>query len=175
MTDDNKTAWIEAALKQFERPLIRYVMRLTGDVETARDIVQEAFLKLCQADRAQVDGHLAAWLYTVCRNRALDVRKKESRMNALDETTAANTASLAAGPGAVAEWNETRRRVVEALEGLPDQHQEAFRLKFEEDLTYREISQVLGVSLGTVSIWITGALLLLRERLRGELDLAGEG
>src|SRR5258708_845972 len=73
--------WIRQAVDRYEGPLTLYAARLLGgDVERARDVVQDAFLRLWEADRVSVDGHLAQWLYRVCRNRTLDVRRKESRM-----------------------------------------------------------------------------------------------
>ena len=47
-----------------------YATRLLRDAETARDVVQDTFLKLCASEFASIDGHLAEWLFTVCRNRA---------------------------------------------------------------------------------------------------------
>ncbi len=169
-----RTDWVRSALERYEQPLIRYAVRFTGDVEQARDIVQDTFLRMCQADRAKVDGHLAAWLYTVCRNRALDVRKKEDRMNPVDTAQIESVDSGRPGPAAVAERHETRGLVFEALEGLSDEHREAFRLKFEDDLTYREISQVMGVSLGKVSNLMAAALETLRRRLRADHHLGQE-
>ena len=59
------------ALREYERPLVSYALGITGNLEQARDVVQDTFLKLCNQDPAKLDGHLAQWLYTVCRNRAL--------------------------------------------------------------------------------------------------------
>ena len=81
--------WIRSAVEAYERPLVRYAARITGDVERGRDVAQEAFLRLCRADRASIDGHLAEWLFTVCRNRALDVKRKEMRMATLPADRAA--------------------------------------------------------------------------------------
>ena len=61
--------WVRAAVGRFEGPLTLYATRLLRDVEAARDVVQETFLRLCTQDRAQVESHLAEWLFTVCRNR----------------------------------------------------------------------------------------------------------
>lgn len=174
MTEIESAGWIRDALEQYERPLLRYVSRITGNIETAREVVQDAFLRLCQADRAKVDGHLAAWLYTVCRNRAYDVREKEGRMDALTEGRADRRPSSDPGPGAVAERHEALARVLDVLAELPGETQEAFRLKFEDELTYREISHVMGVSLGKVSSLIATALDTMRQRLQGEHDLAQE-
>ena len=56
-------------MDRYEGQLVRYAARITGDVERGRDVVQDAFLRLCREDRAKVDGHLAEWLFTVCRRR----------------------------------------------------------------------------------------------------------
>ncbi len=174
MESETKAEWVRGALERYEQPLLRYTASITGDADLARDVVQDAFLKLCEADRAKVDGHLAAWLYTVARNRALDVRKKEARMNPLLDAQAAKLPNGQAGPGAVAEKKESHRLVADALQGLPDNQREACRLKFQDNLTYREISQVMGVSLGTVSNLLATALDAIRTQLRTEIDLAQE-
>src|SRR5687767_2374444 len=77
--------WIRRALDRYEGQLTRYAQRITGDGERARDVVQETFLRLCREPPAAVDGHLAEWLFTVCRNQALDVCRKESRMTLMTE------------------------------------------------------------------------------------------
>jgi len=174
MKTQPKADWIRAALERYEQPLLRYAVRITHDVECARDVVQDTFIRLCETEPAKVDGSVAAWLYTVCRNRAFDVVKKEGRMDALDERQADASTNGKAGPRAVAERHEAYGLVVETLQGLPEKQQEAFRLKFEDDLTYREISQVMGVSLGKVNNLIAEALEALRVRLRTRVDLTQE-
>jgi RNA polymerase sigma factor (sigma-70 family) len=171
---NSKAKWIREALHRYERPLLRYAARITGSAETARDVVQETFLRLCEAKRDKVDDHLAAWLYTVARNHALNVRKKEARMHGIPQDQAEARVDSAAGPGAVALQSEAHERVNDALQGLPDKQQEACRLKFQDDLTYREISQVMGVSLGTVSSLITSALDSIRLQLRTGDNLVQE-
>src|SRR5438105_4777579 len=65
--------WVLAALDQFERRLLRYAERLLGDLDAARDVVQFVFLRLCEQSPENIGDRLAQWLFTVCRNRALDV------------------------------------------------------------------------------------------------------
>jgi len=169
-----KEAWVAAALERFEQPLLRYAARITRDVELARDVVQDTFLRLCAAERAEVDAHLGAWLYTVCRNRAFDVRKKEARMTPMPENAAEARPSGTPAPGDVAERHEANAMVLAVLDTLPENQQEAFRLKFNDELTYREIGRVMDISLGTVSNLVTTALMTIRERLRAEMNLAEE-
>jgi RNA polymerase sigma-70 factor (ECF subfamily) len=166
MTDlKTHEAWVRDVLRQYEEPLLRYARRLTGNAETARDVVQDTFVRLCAANRSDVESRLAPWLYTVCRNRAFDVREKEARMRPMEKEEAERQPNLAPPPSAVAEVNERHALVLGVLEALPQNQQEAFRLKFQQNLTYREISQILGVSLGTVNTLVTSALFTLRSRL----------
>lgn len=76
-TQARKDQWISSTLALYEGPLVRYATRLLGDVDRARDVVQDTFLRLCREEPARLDGHVAQWLFKVCRNRALDVRKRE--------------------------------------------------------------------------------------------------
>src|SRR5215470_17575017 len=77
--------WIRTAVGRFEGPLVLYAARFLGDAERARDVVQDTFLKLCAQPRDEVEHRLAEWLFTVCRNRALDVLRKEGRMTQLSD------------------------------------------------------------------------------------------
>ncbi len=162
-----KSDWIEEALTRYERPLIRRALQITGDIELARDVVQDTFLKLCKTEREKITGNLAAWLFTVCRNRALDVLKKEGRMGPLKDVDALK--DLRRGPEKSVSDQEATAIVREVLAAVSDQHREAFLLKFEDQLTYREISQVMGKSLGTVSKLITTTIMAIRDRMaRGD-------
>lgn len=165
-----EAGWIGEAVDRFERPLIRCAVRVTGDLEVARDVVQDTFMKLCDADRAKVEDHLAGWLFTVCRNRALDVLRKEGRMGRLKDSAAVVDRKPGSRPDEGATEAELRRMILEVVEGLSEQEQEAFRLKFQDGLTYREISQVMGKSLGTVSKLMTSALGSVREKLARSAD-----
>lgn len=167
-----REAWITAALARYEQPLLRYALRITGNREVARDVVQDTFLKLCQTNPDSVEEHLAGWLYTVCRNRALTLREKEARMTPLGEHELDLPAESA--PGAAVERKESHARVFALLGTLPQEQQKAFQLKFRDGLTYREISSIMGVSLGTVSYLITTALNAVRRELRPDLNLAEE-
>jgi len=143
-TPSTHADWVQDALMRYEGALVRYAMRITGDMETARDVVQDTFLRLCDADRGEVGDYLVQWLYRVCRNRALDVLKKENRMQALAEGQAESRPDTKPAPGAVAEGRETEALVHAVLAGLPEKNQEIFRLKFQHELSYQEISEVTG-------------------------------
>jgi RNA polymerase sigma-70 factor (ECF subfamily) len=165
-------AWIASVVARYEGPLIRYAAQFTGDADRARDVVQDAFVRLCREDRAQVDGHLAQWLFTVCRNRALDVRRKEKRMKAITDQETASQLSREEGQDDLVERQDRFERVQEVLATLSENQQEVVRLKFQSGLSYREISEITDLSVTNVGFLLHTALKKIRERLEAEGALA---
>jgi RNA polymerase sigma factor (sigma-70 family) len=157
--------WISTALVQHEGGLLRYAQRVTGDAERARDVVQETFLKLCGQNRHELDGHLTEWLYTVCRNKALDVRRKEQRMSILAEEGLAVQESAGPTPLDQVEQNDSAGRLLSLLDRLPENQQEVIRLKFQGSLSYREIARITGLSVSNVGFLIHTGLKTLRSKM----------
>src|SRR5688572_8319646 len=157
MTDDRE--WIVAAARRFERPLLAYVRRLLADPHRGRDIVQDAFLQLCRQPRAEVEPRLAPWLFAVCRRRAVDVLRKENRM----ATLSTEPPSAADGRDAAVEHKDAAEAVLARLARLPANQQEAVRLKFLSQFSYREIAEVMGLSESHVGVLLHAALKTLRQ------------
>lgn len=159
----NDAAWFQTTLERLEGPLVRFALPIAGDLESARDVVQDAFLRLLEQPRAKVEPHVASWLFTVVRRRALDVRKKEGRMRPHDDTT---PELRDAGPGsaAVAEANDLHAQLLQLVGGLPASQQEVVRLRFQGGLSYREIADVTGHSEGNVGFLLHVAIKALRAR-----------
>lgn len=158
--------WFRDALDRYEAPLMRYAQRITGDFERARDVVQETFMRLCSQGQERVDGHLAEWLFTVCRNQALDVRRKERRMTLLADEQASGTEATALAPDMVAERSEAALRILEFVDALPSNQQAVIRFKFQNGLSYREISEITGLTVTNVGFLIHRGLKTVRERMR---------
>ena len=162
-------AWVRAAIEKFEGPLVLYATRIVGEVEHARDVVQETFLRLCQQDHREIEKHLAEWLYTVCRNRALDVLRKEKRMSPLTAPQLAKRESREPSPPDALARAESQSQVLSALAALAGNQQEVIRLKFQHSLSYREISKVTGLSESHVGVLIHKGLKAIRQKLGEEV------
>ena len=157
--------WLQSVFDQFEAPLVSYAARLVGDADRGRDVVQDVFLRLCRQGSNRPRDHMAAWLYTTCRNRALDICKKERRMTAWPPH-ATETADVAVtDPASAAEQQEDAHRANAALDCLPKNQQEVIRLKIEHGLKYREIAEVTGLSISNVGYLLHHALHTLRRQL----------
>ncbi|MDA7540245.1 sigma-70 family RNA polymerase sigma factor, partial [Akkermansiaceae bacterium] len=161
--------FVSAALIEFESPLIGYATTFLHDVERARDVVQETFIRLYQQDIEKVKGGLKAWLFTVCRNRALDVIRKERRITGLEEEQIARLPSERRTPSERADLEERIGQVHEALNRLSENQREIILLKFEQGLSYEEMSQVTGLSSGNIGFLLHTGLKRLRAFLPDDL------
>ncbi|QEL17096.1 RNA polymerase sigma factor [Limnoglobus roseus] len=162
MTTDRD--WVVAAVRQYERPLLAYVRRLLPDGERGRDVVQDAFLQLCQQPRAELESRLAPWLFAVCRRRAIDILRKDHRMIATLDPVAEPPAR-GPEPTQTAETNDTTRVVLGHLAALPTDQNEAVRLRFQNHFSYREIAEVMGLSESHVGVLLHQAMKALRTKL----------
>ena len=161
-----KSQWIVDALTQHESNLVRYATWILGDVEQAREVVQETFLRLCKQKRDRLSDHRPPWLFTVCRNLAFDIRKKENRMTPLTDPDTLMT--VESRPGASLERDETMSQVMRVMDTLPKNQREVLRLKFQHDLSYKEISEITQLSVSNVGFLIHTAIKSLRKELLTE-------
>lgn len=166
---ETRDEFVEQALAEFEGPLIGYAMGIVHDLERARDVVQDTFIRLYQQDRDKVSRGLKTWLFTVCRNRALDILRKEKRMVELDDKAARRIASEDSEPRDAVDWDERVAQVTKSLERLSDNQREVIRLKFQQGLSYKEISEVTGLTTGNVGFLLHTGLKRLRSFLPEDL------
>jgi RNA polymerase sigma-70 factor (ECF subfamily) len=146
-----------------------YATHLLGDRDRASDVVQDTFVRLCRQPRNEVESRVNAWLFRVCRNRALDVLKKEGRMKTMSDravaTHAANQSNQDSNPQAIALQREQADKAGSLLSNLPENQREVIRLKVQGDLTYREISELTGLSISNVGYLLHTGLKAIRTNL----------
>lgn len=158
-------AWLSLVFREYELPLMGYATHLMGDADRASDVVQDTFVRLCRQPREQVEDRVRKWLYTVCRNRAFDILKKENRMKTLDDVQASQQVSRDDDPQIQVQHRETAAHAGTLMEKLPDHQREVIRLKVQSGLSYREISDLTGLSVGNVGYLLHTGLKSIRNRL----------
>ena len=156
---------VEELLRRFELPLLQYATRITGDSERARDVVQEAFIKL-QRNGVVAPEKTATWLFTVCRNGALNVCRKEKRMMYLDEAIIESRQDEQPMPFEGIEQREASGFLMKILATLPPRQQEVLQLKFQNDLSYQEIADITKTTANSVGVLIHTGLKALRQQYR---------
>lgn len=167
---DDQTEFVRSAVARYQAPLLRYAARLLGDPDRAQDVVQDTFVRLMAQPLAAVDGHLAEWLFTVCRNRAFDFNRKEGRMKYFEEGEEDRVASFEPRAGAGLEAEETHAAVLRLIDRLPRNQQEVIRLKFQNGFSYKEISRITSLSVSNVGFLIHTAIQRLRREWAAQPD-----
>ena len=157
--------FITRVLEKHESALVHYVYRLTHDLELARDVVQDAFLKLLKEDQKAVEGYVTEWLYRVCRNKALDIRKKENRMRLTAHEILDTNSAATPTPIEDLQNRETHAAVLQMLDHLPFNQQEVIRLKFQQGFSYKQISGITQLSVSNVGFLIHTGIKTLRQNL----------
>lgn len=166
--------WINLALNQYEGPLLRYAMTFTRDLGRAQDVVQDTFLKLLKEDRSKIEDHLAPWLFKVCRNRALEILRKEKRMTFIDGENSQEPRSREPDPARHTATKEMTEKLFQLVDTLPKNQQEVVRLKFQNGMSYKEISSITALSVSNVGYLLHQAVKSLRHAMQGPFDLAPE-
>jgi RNA polymerase sigma-70 factor (ECF subfamily) len=161
---------LSALLTRFERPLVRYAQSITGDVESARDVVQETFIKLARGEMSNgarpgdEERHTEAWLFTVTRHRALDHQRKFSRIVSMPFPE--ERPSEEPCPASDLVQRESSASLFRLLDTLTPNQRDVIRLKFQNDLSYREIAEITQLSVTNVGFLLHTGLKRLRELLR---------
>src|SRR5881394_3270372 len=159
-----KVEEFEEIVHRFEIPLLQYARRITGDREQARDVVQETFIKFQRNGALRREDEPATWLFTVCRNGAINVCRKEKRMTYLDEEMIESREDKQPMPYEELEQKEATGFLLRIVATLPPRQQEVIQLKFQNDLSYQQIAEITKTTANNVGVLIYTALKNLRQR-----------
>jgi len=166
------SAWdqcdLEELYRRLERPLYNVVYRLVWDSEQARDLVQEAFVRLWDMRRRVEPATVEPLVYRIAINLARSALRRR-RIWRFVPLAAGLTASRAA-PDATATPAGDEARLRRAIEALPPELRDVVLLTSFTELRYPDVARVLGIAEGTVGSRRHRALRLLRETLGGVRD-----
>lgn len=158
---------IEELFAALESPLLGYALRLAGELSVAEDIVQEAFMKLhAQFEQVREPRH---WLYRTVHNLALNQRRASGKIISLDSKVEESEQNDAADPQPLPDEQIARLEGIGlvrlGLKALDERSRELVRLKFTENLSYKEISVRTGLKIGHVGYLLHHALKAMAEEL----------
>ena len=155
---------IDRLVDRYERPLLAYASRmLHGDWQGAQDAVQETFLRLCREDPNKIESRVAAWLFSVCRSRVVDMQ----RTNHSTPIDAAQVTVADPAPDAAEVVSDAEDKVLlnQLVDKLSPRQQEVLRLRLQAGLSYREIAEVTGLTISNVGFHLHEAVRNLRDTL----------
>lgn len=164
----------EELARRYRRPAFLFAYQLLGNREDALDVAQDSLLKFFTTlERFESHRPVQPWLFRIVRNRVVDLtrRQKVRRADSLDDPDYAHEPSAPkdASPELLAERRQLQARLWRAVQELPDKQREILVLRDYQDLSYAEISTVLGIPKGTVMSRLHGARKALRTAVLDSL------
>jgi len=171
---------LEQLVKRYQNDVFRFCLHYLGNLETAREISQETFLRVFTArERFDPNRLFRPWMLCIARNMCLNVikRNKVVQMESLEGLESASTAATPSWypatehplEGVLAD--ERRRTLLHIVNGLPEDARELLMMRYFEQMSAKEIAEVLETTEGAVRTRTHRALNQLRERCEGKLDI----
>jgi len=175
----------DGIVQRYARHVYNIAYRMTGNQADARDLSQEAFLRVYRAlRRVQPGAPLESWLYRIVSNLYIDLlrRRPRARVESLDtpiETARGEMVrefpDIAANPEAVFEREHIDAEIQQALGVLSPELRMVLVLSDVEGFAYEEIAAILRVPLGTVKSRLHRARQVLQQRLRPYVEAQRRG
>jgi RNA polymerase sigma-70 factor (ECF subfamily) len=167
----------EEFFKRYSRQVYNLAFRVLNHRESAEDALQEVFIKAYRfLPEFQYQSKITTWLYRITVNHCHDLQRSQSRHNhhiirerpseESSEPFIEQIADTQPLPDREQETRQFRQTIIEAIQRLPAEFREVIYLKEVKELSYEEISQILGCRMGTVKSRIFRA----REILQIELN-----
>lgn len=161
----------EAMFRAYAAPLCDFAMYFTRSREQATEVVHDVFLLVwARRDRLDVRTNLRAYLYRATRNRALEVRRRDTFFRRWVERTTVEqaddeSARLAPTPHEQFERDEQAAALRRAIDALPERRRMVLLLRWRDGMRNEQVAELMGISVKTVENQITQALRTLREQL----------
>jgi RNA polymerase sigma-70 factor (ECF subfamily) len=167
--DGDRLRDFAAVVETYEAPLLRYVRRMVASDDLAQDVVQNAFIRLYRrwTDPLSPSPQISAWLYRVAHNCAVDHLRNETRRRELHQRHAVEQPEHV-GPncGEGFHLSEAAEQVAAALQSLPLRDRQLVILKVYEEKSYKEISDITGLSVSNVGYILHHAMRRLADELK---------
>ena len=173
-TRNGHTSAYEVLVRRWSARLTAYVRSRVGNSEAAEDIAQDALLKAYRSLNSLAEpAKFGSWLLSIAHRASIDWLKAKSRgevqLGDMDirarEDRPGNWQTEELEPADLCIRKEQRSTLFEAIESLPEALREVLMLYYYEDVTYKELADVLGVSAATINARLTKARHMLREKV----------
>jgi RNA polymerase sigma-70 factor (ECF subfamily) len=174
MRQGDKSAFSEL-VRRHQRGLLRLALRMTRDQALAEDVVQESFFKVYQKiDLFEGRASFKSWLFQIALNTAKNKFREKGR-----DSVSVDDLHLGVDSGAEIGLLRaaSQRRIRDEVDRLPERQKMALSLRIYEDLSFKEIAEIMECPYDTAKANYRHALLKLREHFERErgLSLTGQG
>jgi RNA polymerase sigma-70 factor (ECF subfamily) len=154
---NNTVKAYEILVQRYKNPLINYIFRFLGDYETCADIVQETMIKVYRnKDSYKSIAKFSTWIYTIAGNLARTEYQRRKRRNVFsinsygDDDETFDIPDESARPDVITDSGIKNEIIQKALLKVSDSYREMVILRDIQEMSYEEIAEVTGITVGTV-------------------------
>jgi len=157
----------EALIRRYQTPLLNFITRYLGDRAGAEDLAQEVFLRMYRAaPRFEPRSKVSTWVFRIAYNLVLTEMDRRKRQARLRESFSQSWREEDREPlDDLGLRRELEEEILGAMGTLPENQRAALLLRVHEELSYREIGEVMGIGVGSVE----SLLFRARQNLRRSL------
>ncbi|MBA7709363.1 ECF RNA polymerase sigma factor SigW [subsurface metagenome] len=173
----DKTAFGEL-VRRYGDSVLGYLTKMSGSRQQAEDLFQETFKRIHEKAHTLRGNHFKPWLFTIATNVAIDGMRRRRRLQVVslnqkldcadgrcEELGAVAVADNRCEPSQEAIRTEQKEQVRQVIKSLPANQRATLVLAYYQQLSYREVAEALGCSIGTVKAQMYRALKTLAQRL----------
>ncbi len=156
---------------RYEQKLLRYGRKFLSGKEDIVDIVQDVFVSVYQNIQSfDTSQRLSPWIYRICHNAFVNaLRKNEHRPIAIDFDTLISHPAYEDPAAFEREQKDMRALIDRGLETLPSKYREVLVLHYFEEMSYKDIADILQIPTGTVGIRLSRAKQALKETIKEKI------
>ncbi len=154
-------------VEHYQSPIIRYLFRMTGEYELAKDLAQDTFIQAYKGIlKTQAELSFKAWLYRIATNNALQHHRRKKLLSFIPFTSSESETATNS-----IDCSRETTNIQETLQKIPEEQRICVVLHFVEGFKYREIAETLGISEEAVRKRVArGRLLFIEEYNKGEVE-----
>lgn len=148
-SESSKEQAFRKLVNTYGQRLYWHIRKMVLDHEDADDVLQNTFIKVFKnIDSFKADSKLYTWLYRIATNEAINFLNKKSRRSMVSNEEAQERALQKLEADVYFEGDAIQLALQKAIASLPDKQRLVFNMKYFDDLTYQELSEILDVSVG---------------------------
>ncbi len=156
--------WFEGFYKELYPKLFRYALRFI-EASKASEVVQDCFIKLLDEPETKAPEHRTSWMYVTCRNHCIDEIRRKKKMKSSDEMDEDQLVDQTEHIDDQIYQSQVNQQLNEALASLSFKQKEVIRLKFQDGLSYQQISEITGHNVNYVGVLIHESV----QKIKGQI------